>query len=82
MLGCQPLVDLGVLMGRVVVAQDRQLGAGVGGGYLLEELQEFLVAVPGIAGVGHLAGGGVAGGEQAGDAHAGYSRGSAVRGTP
>ena len=60
--------DLGVLVGGVVVADHVQLDAGVGGGDLLEELQELLVAVPGVAGVGDLAGGDVQGGEQAGDA--------------
>ena len=50
------------------VADHVQLGAWVGGGGLLQELQELLVAVPGVTGVGDLAGGGVEGGEQAGDA--------------
>lgn len=45
-----------------------QFLAGVSGGDLLEELQELLVAVAGIADVGDLAGGGVQRGEQAGHA--------------
>jgi len=52
-----------VLVGGVVVADHVQFGGGVGGGGLLEELEEFLVAVVGVASVGHLAGGGVQGGE-------------------
>jgi len=47
-----------------VVADDVQVLAGAGGGYLLQEAQELLVAVARIAGVGDLAGGGVQGGEQ------------------
>src|SRR5258706_10151081 len=57
-----------LLVGGVVVADDVQFLAGVGGGGLFEEAQELLVAVPGVAGVGDLAGGGVERGEQAGDA--------------
>jgi hypothetical protein len=39
----------GVLVRSVVVQDDVQLDAGMGGGDLLQELQELLVAVPGIA---------------------------------
>jgi hypothetical protein len=46
----------------VVVADDVQVLAGVGGGDHLEELDELVVPVPGVAGVGDLAGGGVQGG--------------------
>ena len=52
-----------------------QLRAGTSGGDLFEELQELLVAVRRIAGVGRLAGGGVEGGEQAGDAVPGIGAG-------
>jgi len=43
-------------MGRVVVDDDVQLHPGVGLRDLFEELQELFVAVPRVAGVGHLAG--------------------------
>ena len=65
----EPLADLGVLMGAVVVQHDVQVRAGMGGGDLFEEAQEFLVAVPGVAGVrGDLPGGDLQGGEQGGGA--------------
>ena len=63
----EPGPDLGVLVGGVVVADHAQFGAGVGGGDLLEEAQELLVAVPGVAGVGDRPGGDLQGCEQAGD---------------
>jgi hypothetical protein len=50
-VGGQPLADLDALVGGVVVHHQVQLAAGVGPGDLLEEAQEFLVAVPG-AGTG------------------------------
>src|SRR3954447_5853027 len=51
-----------------VVDHDVQLAAGIGGGDLLEEGQELLVAVPVGAGLGDLAGGHLEGGEQRGGA--------------
>ncbi len=51
MLG-QPLLDRGVLVGAVVVADHVQRHPWVGAGELAEEGQELLVAVPLIAGVG------------------------------
>ncbi len=48
----QPRLDRGVLVGGVVVAHHVQLDPRVGLGDLLEEPQELLVAVPGVAGVG------------------------------
>ncbi len=65
----EPGADAGVLVRAVVAADDVQVRAGVGGGDFLQELQELqelLVPVPGVAGVGDLAGGDVEGGEQAG----------------
>jgi HEAT repeat protein len=62
----EPCADLSVLMGGVVVTHDVQVLAGAGGGDLVEEFEEFLVAVAGVAGIGYLAGGGVERGEQAG----------------
>jgi len=56
------------LVGGVVVAHEVQLALGVGLGYLLEEAQELLVAVPGEAGVDDLVGGDVQRGEQGGGA--------------
>ncbi len=53
----QPLADLGMLVGAVVVAHDVQLAARVGGGDLLEEAQELPVAMPREAGCNDLAGG-------------------------
>ena len=64
----EPLADVGVLAGCIVVADDMQVLAGIGSGDLLEEAQEFLVAVAGIARIGDLAGGGVQRGGQAGHA--------------
>jgi hypothetical protein len=61
----QPGFDVGVLVGGVVVVDDVQAHRRVGGGDLLEEPQDLLVPVAGVAGVGDLAGGGVQGGEQA-----------------
>jgi hypothetical protein len=60
----QPVADLGVLVGGVVVAHHPQLAAGAGGGDLLQEAQELAVPVPGVAGVGDRAGGHIQGGEQ------------------
>jgi hypothetical protein len=51
------LADLGMLVGAVVVAHDVQLAARVGGGDLLDEAQELLVAMPREAGFNDLAGG-------------------------
>src|ERR1022692_987611 len=65
----QPGPHGGVLVGPVVIQDDVQAGAGVGGGDLLEEPQELLVAVPGVTGVGgDLPGGDLQGGEQGGGA--------------
>jgi hypothetical protein len=52
----------------VVVAHDLQFLSRAGGGDLLQEPQKLLAAVPGVAGVGHLAGGDLQGSEQAGRA--------------
>ena len=58
-----------MLMGAVVVAHDVQLDGRMGGGDLLEEREEFLVAVPRVAGIGgDLPGGHLQGGEQGGGA--------------
>ena len=64
----QPGLDVGVLVGGVVVHHDVQLAARVGLGDLLEEAQELVVAVPRVAGVGDLAGRDLQGGEQGGGA--------------
>jgi hypothetical protein len=64
----QPRLDPLVLVGGVVVQHHVQLPARVGRGDLLQERQELGVAVPGVAGVGHLAGGDLQGGEQRGRA--------------
>jgi len=64
LVGRQPALHVRMLVGGVVVDDDVQLLAGVGPGDLLEELQEFVVAVPGVAGVGDLPGGDLQGGEQ------------------
>ena len=50
----------------LVIAHDVQRSAGIGPGDLAQEPQEFLVPVPGVAGVGDLAGGHLQGGEQRG----------------
>ena len=60
----QPGLHVRVLVGGVVVADDVKSLARVGLGDLLEEAQELLVAVPGVAGVGHLAGRHLQRGEQ------------------
>jgi hypothetical protein len=52
----KPGPDPGVVVGGVVVADHVQLLAGPGGGHLLQEAQELLMAVPGVAGVHHPAG--------------------------
>jgi hypothetical protein len=57
-----------VLVGAVVVDHDVQLTARVGAGDLAEEGQELGVAVAGVAGVDHLAGGHFQWGEQGGGA--------------
>ncbi len=67
----QPPADGFVLVRGVVVEHDVQFLPGVGGGGLLEEFQELLVPVPGVAGIGDLPGGDLEGGEQAGHAVAG-----------
>jgi hypothetical protein len=51
----QPGLDLGVFVGAIVVADHVQLGARVGAGDLFEEVEEFAVAVAGVARVGDLA---------------------------
>ena len=53
----QPVVDLGVFVGVVVVHHDVQLAPRVGLGDLLQEVQELGLAVPVVALVDHLAGG-------------------------
>jgi hypothetical protein len=57
-----------VVVGGVVVADHMQVLAGPGGGDLVEEAQELLVAVARVAGVHHLPGRYLQGGEQGGDA--------------
>jgi len=64
----EPGVDLGVFVGVVVVQYDVQLPARVGGGDLLEEVEELGLAVPVVALVGHLAGSDLECGEQGGGA--------------
>jgi hypothetical protein len=64
----QPGLHVRVLVRPVVIDHDVQLRARVGLGDLLEELEELGVAVPRVAGVGHLAGGDLQGGEQGGGA--------------
>jgi hypothetical protein len=56
----------GCLWGGVVVNDDVQLGAGMGGSDLLQEPQELLVLVPRVARVGDPAGGHLEGSEQRG----------------
>src|ERR1700678_1964437 len=65
---CQPGLHVGMLAGGVVTGHDVQLPARVGPRDLAEEPQELLVAVPGAASVGDLAGGDFQGGEQRGGA--------------
>jgi hypothetical protein len=60
------VLDLGVFVGGVVVTDDMQLLPGVSLGDLFQEAQELLVAVAGIADVGHLASGDLQRGEQRG----------------
>jgi hypothetical protein len=55
----------------VVVANHPQFAARAGGGGLRQEPQEPVMPVPGVAGVGDLAGGHLQGGEQGGGAVAG-----------
>jgi hypothetical protein len=64
----QPGPHVRVGVGAVVVADDVQRPARVGPGDQAQEGQELLVPVPGVAGAGHLAGGGLQRGEQAGGA--------------
>ena len=64
----EPVADLGLLMGCVVVHDEVEFAAGVGLSDLLEEAQEFLVAVAWLARRGDVAGGDVQGGEQGGGA--------------
>ena len=61
----QPGPHVGVGVGAVVVADDVQRHPRVGLGDLFEEGQELLVAVLGVAGAGHLAGGGLQRGDGA-----------------
>jgi hypothetical protein len=56
-VAAKPGLDLVVLVGGVVVADDLQPAAGVGLGDLLEEGQELGVAVAWGQGVGDVAGG-------------------------
>jgi hypothetical protein len=75
----QPGLDRGMFVGGVVVAHEVQLRLGAGLGDLFEEAQELLVAMPGVAGVGDLAGGDLQRGEQRGDAVAEVVIGLALR---
>ena len=52
----EPVLDLGVFVGGVVVGDHVQAHLGVGLGYQLEEVQELGVGVALVAGVGHCAG--------------------------
>ena len=52
----QPGLHGGVLVGGVVVYHDVQFAPRVGLGDMLEELQELVVSMPRVAGIGHLAG--------------------------
>ena len=65
MLG-EPLLDVGVVVGRVVVDHDVQLPAWVGLGDHLEELQELDATVAWVARIGHFAGRDLQRGEQRG----------------
>jgi hypothetical protein len=67
-VGGEPVPDLDPFVGGVVVHHQVQLGVGVGAGDLFQEGQELLVAMPGLAGAGHGAGGDLQGGEQGGGA--------------
>jgi len=67
----EPVLDLGVFVGGVVVGDHVQADPGVGLGHQLEEVQELGVGVPVIAGVGHCAGGDLQRREQARSAVAG-----------
>ncbi|GMA38617.1 hypothetical protein GCM10025883_06620 [Mobilicoccus caccae] len=53
-VGAQPVTDLDLLVRGVVIHHQVQLAVGVGLGDLLEEGQELLVAMPGLAGRGDL----------------------------
>src|SRR5680860_1812613 len=64
----QPGLHLGVRMGAVVVDDDVELSARVGPRDLFEEVEELLVAVALVAGVGDPAGGDLEGREQGGGA--------------
>jgi len=59
----QPGLDLGVLVGGVVVEHD-QLAAWIGASDQLEEAQELTVPVSRVTGVGHVTGGHLQGGKQ------------------
>ena len=60
----QPGLDLGVLVGGVVVHHYMQLPTRIGLGDELEELQELAVAMAGMAGIGDLPGGHLQGGNR------------------
>src|SRR5918994_5979383 len=64
----QPGLDLGVLVGGVVVHHHMQLPTRIGLGDELEEGQELAVAMARLAGVGHLTGRHLQGGKQRGGA--------------
>ena len=68
----QPAGHLGMLVGGVVVHHQVQLGAvagvGVGTSQMLQEAQELLMAVPGLAEPGDLPGRDLERGEQCGGA--------------
>ena len=55
----EPGLHVRVLVRGVVVADHMQFAAGIRGGDLLQEPQEFLVPVPWVAGVGDIAGSGL-----------------------
>ena len=52
----QPGLNLGVLVGGVVVEHDMQLAAWIGTGNQLKNIQKLALAVSRVAGVGHLTG--------------------------
>ena len=60
----RPCLDLGVLVGVVVVHHDVQFLTGVGLGNLAEEVTELCLAVPVVALVGDLPGSDLQRGEQ------------------
>jgi hypothetical protein len=75
----QPGLDVGVVVGRVVVDHDVQFAARIRLGNQFQELEELDAAVARVAGIGDLAGRDLKGSEQRGGAVSGGSRGTASR---